>query len=131
MRRAGALKLYWLESPDHHEDWFVVARTARSARAFFEEAEGYGRGDATSRLVVHLPKELQSDAGSSRTTPEVGAATAPCWPSEEVIKACGGVYLMDGDTRVVKLGGRTYAEGMLEAEIRERQRALSSDDPDQ
>ena len=36
------------------------------------------------------------------------------------------VYLMDGDTRVVQLAGRTYAEGLLEAEIQERQRAWPS-----
>ena len=121
VKKAVSLKLYWVESPEHHEDWFVIARTARTARAFFETFEGYNSGDATSRLVTELPETIQSETGPYWTDAELGGLTAPCWPSEEAIKACCGVYVMNGDTRVVQLGGHTYAEGMLEAEIRSLQ----------
>lgn len=118
VKRRSSLKLYWVETADHHEDWFVIARTARDARRFFEETEGYDSGDATSRLVGHLPEELQSEVGNWWTAREVGPFTSPCWPSEAHLKACGGVYLMKDDTRVVLLGGRAYAEGLLEREVR-------------
>ena len=89
------------------------------------------RGDATSRLVLRLPKELQSETGPYWTAPGFGPITAPCWPSESVIKVCGGVYLMKGDTRVVEFAGRTFAEGMLEAELRSLERGRSSGGPHQ
>jgi hypothetical protein len=124
------LKLYWLETADHDEDWFVIARTAREARSFFEDQEGYLRGDATSRLVLRLPKELQLESGESSTLSKSAPTHAPCWPSEEIIKACGGVYLLKGDVRVVQFGERTYAEGLLEREVNLwRQGRSSFDDP--
>jgi hypothetical protein len=39
-------KLYWCTTPDHDEDWFVMARTAHSARRYHENEEGYAKGTA-------------------------------------------------------------------------------------
>lgn len=120
------LKLYWLETTDHDEDWFVVARTAREARLFFEDQEGYARGDATSSHVLRLPKELQFQPEPGTSFSNIAPIHAPCWPSEALIKACGGVYLMKGDVRVVQIGESTYAEGLLEREVNFARRGRSS-----
>ena len=47
-----AIKLYWVTTQDHDEAWFVFAESAKSARAYHEHYEGYGAGDARSRLIV-------------------------------------------------------------------------------
>lgn len=49
------LNLYWVETDDHDEDWFVVARNARQACSYHEDYEGYARRDATATLVARVP----------------------------------------------------------------------------
>ena len=46
------IKLYWVTTADHDEDWFIFAGSARQARAYHEHYEGYDKGDANSRLIV-------------------------------------------------------------------------------
>jgi len=46
------VKLYWVTPDDHDEDWFIFTESARSARAYHEDYEGYGKGDANSCLIV-------------------------------------------------------------------------------
>jgi hypothetical protein len=43
-------------------------------------------------------------------TPAGFAEDPPCWPSKAAIEACGGEFLKAG-VRVVRLGGRVFAEG--------------------
>ncbi len=54
-KKKAPLKLYWVETPDHHEDWFVIARTAKEARSFFEDVEGYDDHEARSHVIGQLP----------------------------------------------------------------------------
>jgi len=116
---AAKLKLYWCTTEDHDEDWFIVARTARSARRLHEDMEGYARGDATAKLVASLPPDLTVDEG---------------WPSNKTIQACGGVflpmppqsasqYLMGEGNRAVKFGNDVYTEGSITANVRARLRS--------
>lgn len=105
-------KLYWCETDDHDEDWFVIARNARDAESFHVDAEGYDEDDARAQLVCVLPATLQEGAKRG-------------WPSSEQIVACGGEFLpnvpQDGlndlracvgsGSRVVKFGSHVFAEG--------------------
>lgn len=107
-------KLYWCETDDHDEDWFVIARNAQDAEAFHAGAEGYDEDDARAQLVCVMPATLQQGAKRG-------------WPSNEQITACGGEFLpnvpQDGlnerrarvgsGSRVVKFGSRVFAEGDL------------------
>jgi len=102
MRNVNNPELYWCETGDHDEDWFVVARSARAARRLHEDLEGYARGDATSALVCRLPEGVCIDDG---------------WPSDETLVACGARFVRSRSPRVVEVAGRTYAEGMLDAAI--------------
>jgi hypothetical protein len=58
--------LYWVYTYDHHEDWFVYARSSREAREFHENDVGYGPGDARASLVckisVKAPRTIPSYA---------------------------------------------------------------------
>ena len=107
-------KLYWCETDDHDEDWFVVARNVAEAKRFHERAEGYDKGDARAELVCSLPASDQRD-----TYQTVG------WPSKETLIACGAEFLpnipqdganelreyMGSGARVVRIKGRVYGEG--------------------
>src|ERR1035441_9184191 len=62
-----SIKLYWCTTDDHDEDWFIFAESARSARAYHEYYEGYGKGDAQARLIV-----------SNVTLKEFQNGTPPC-----------------------------------------------------
>lgn len=95
------MKLFWCETDDHHEDWFVVAKNKTIAKAFHAEQEGYERSDVSATLVLEIPPSIEADEG---------------WPTEDIIKALGGVYLSVSPC-VVQIRGNTYGEGLLQHEI--------------
>jgi hypothetical protein len=114
-------KLFWCETEDHDEDWFIVARNAEDAEAFHVGAEGYDEDDAQAQLVCVLPAALQGTADEG-------------WPSRELIIACGGEFLpnvpVDGmnelrarvgsGSRVVQICGRVFAEGDVVGNVVDR-----------
>jgi hypothetical protein len=105
--KRAAPKLYWCTTPDHDEDWFIVARSAAGAAALHEEAEGYDSGDADAEFVCSLPQ---------------GFRNAPHgWPSKELLDACGMELLSEPrGPRVVKVAGRVLAEGDVFANVAAR-----------
>ena len=97
------MNLYWVTTEDHGEDWFIVALNAEMAASFHEDAEGYDIGDATAELVAEIPDGVKADLG---------------WPSEDVLLSCGAEIVAGGPARVVRIGERTFSEGLMEATIR-------------
>jgi len=100
-RKKPRLKLYWIETDDHDEDWFMVARTARQARRFHEVLEGYHRGEASSTLVMPLEEGVKEG-----------------WPSLESLASYGLTILRAKQPRVVEYAGVRYVEGGLEYSMR-------------
>ena len=98
------MKIYWVETADRAEDWFVVARSKRGAARWHEKAEGYAPGDAVATLVLRIPSELEAQEG---------------WPSHELLEACGAKIHRSETPRVVEIEGAKYIEGYLEFEIRQ------------
>ncbi len=96
------MNLYWCETADHAEDWFIVASSAQEACQFHEDAEGYERGDARATLVCCIPQHLAFRKG---------------WPSHELISALGGEFLSEDTPRVVQIEDTVYEEGGLDAVI--------------
>jgi hypothetical protein len=107
------LKLYWVETADHDEDWFIVARSKRQAERFHEDAEGYDKGDAEAEHIATLPPELQEvDTG---------------WPDDEVVIACGGKIIeheqnamqeiVGAGMREVHFGDRVFKEGDIVSNV--------------
>lgn len=111
------MDLYWLESNDHSEDWFVAAMCELEAIDFYACEMGYDIIDdnVTARFICKIPSCSQS----------VGAKFA----SEYLIKDCGGeliffvdpeitefyteeqLALLGGETRIVKINGEVFTEG--------------------
>lgn len=110
--RKKTFSLYWCQTDDHDEDWFIVATSARKARSAHENAEGYDTGDAICERVARVPEALAKGLKDGS------------WPSHELIIGCGGAFLpsprdahealrrrVDSGDRVVKFGDRIFAEG--------------------
>lgn len=98
------MKLYWVTTEDHDEDWFMVAKSAKAAAKLHENEEGYDPGDARAKLVTAIPAGLEAEPG---------------WPSEELLCALGARYLSKESPMVVELNGRTFCEGLLQSLINE------------
>ena len=97
------MRLYWVETEDHCEDWFIVARSLEEAQTFHEQNEGYLPGDAFAEEITAIPKGVSTEVG---------------WPSEEVLLAAGAEFIDRGLARVVQISGRRFCEGLLEETIR-------------
>jgi hypothetical protein len=96
------MSLYWCETADHDEDWFVVASSAKEACRFHEKEEGYGPGDAHAALVCPIPHTLSARKG---------------WPDHDLLRALGAVFLSDSTPRVVEIKSTVYQEGGMDAVI--------------
>jgi hypothetical protein len=98
------MKLYWVTTEDHDEDWFVVALSSKKASRFHERMEGYNPGDATAEEILSIPQKFVAKPG---------------WPSDELLLALGAKFVINDQTRVVEIGGRNFCEGMLAATLNE------------
>ena len=95
--KANALKLYWVTTDDHCEDWFVVARGPKAAAHFHEVAEGYERGEASAEEIMPIPNDFN---------PEIG------WPSDQLIQDLGGVFVSEDQPRIVQINNKKYCEAL-------------------
>lgn len=81
--------LFWVTTADASENCFVVARSESAAARFFEDEEGYDRGDAEVQHVVDLPASLRSVKGW-RETPSAPPTSGASYASDALILGCGG-----------------------------------------
>ena len=98
------MKLFWVTTEDHDEDWFVVASSLEEACKFYEDAEGYDPGDATAEEIRDIPDNIYAEPG---------------WPSDEFLLAVGAKFIVDNPSRVVEINGRKFSEGLLESLLNE------------
>jgi len=98
------MKLFWVTTDDHDEDWFVVTSSPTEASRYFENFEGYDPGDVNAEKILDIPENIPAETG---------------WPSEELLLELGAKFLSNDHTRVVEIGGRKFIEGMLEGLINE------------
>lgn len=96
------MNLYWCETFDHDEDWFIVAPSAIEARRSHEIAEGYDEGEAHATFVRRIPKSLHA---------------APGWPDHTLLRSLGAVFLTESTPRVVQIGTTVYQEGGMDAVV--------------
>ncbi len=98
------MKLYWVTTEDHDEDWFMVASSLKEAAKLHEEMEGYEPGDAKAEEILAIKGDVPAEAG---------------WPSDELLLAVGAKILHNEQPRVVEIRGREFHEGMLDAVLDE------------
>ena len=97
-----ALHLYWCETDDHDEDWFIVAASEEEACGIHESAEGYDPGDTEAFCICPITESLN---------PQLG------WPDRALLEALGAEFIRTSSPRIVQLNGETYQEGVLQAVI--------------
>ena len=96
------MKLYWVTTEDHDEDWFIVASSIEEASKYHENMEGYDSGDAKAEEILDIPEDVPAETG---------------WPSDELLFEVGAKILLNDQSRVVEIAGRKFCEGMLEATL--------------
>ena len=109
------VKLYWVSTDDHDEDWFILAESARSAKRYHEYYEGYGAGDARARLIVRDVRLTKFTNGEP-----------PCHAQMRELFALG--FKDAGSVpsqRSVRFEGKTYTEGILESLVEQGRQQLA------
>ena len=96
------MNLYWVETDEHHEDWFILAESGARAAFIHEEFEGYEDGYAEAQFVAKVPEEFSNESGH---------------PSLELLAACGAKIIRAEAPRCVEIDGMRYSEGMLQHQI--------------
>ncbi|PCI72007.1 MAG: hypothetical protein COB38_04710 [Gammaproteobacteria bacterium] len=96
------MKLFWVSTDDHHEDWFMFAETDAKAAQLHEEYEGYNPEDASALLVCYVPDDINVIEG---------------WPETEDLLNLGAVFLRTETPRKIEIGNSVYTEGGLDALI--------------
>ena len=99
-----SMKLYWVTTEDHDEDWFIVASSPEEASKYHENMEGYDPGDAKAEEILDIPDNVPAKTG---------------WPSDELLLEVDAKFLLNDQSRVVEIAGRKFCEGMLEATLNE------------
>ena len=94
------MKLYWVTTEFHEEDWFIVADSAKEAAQIHEEWEGFEVGDAIAEFVLDIHDTIFAEKG---------------WPSTELLKTLGAKFIDDGLARVVEISGRIFCEGLMDS----------------
>jgi hypothetical protein len=108
-QRKRTIKLYWVTTEDHCEDWFIFATTRPSAASYHVLYEGYNTHDAFARIVV-----------PNADLPKYTNGTPPCHAQIEDLEALGFEIVDDyPHRRVVRYMGETFAEGFMEAVVME------------
>ena len=117
MARTKQIRLYWVTTADHDEDWFIFAESAKNARAYHEDYEGYDKGAANSRLIV-----------SNVTLKEFMNGTPPCHARFQDLFQIGFQNARTtSNRRGVKFSGEIFREGILEAIIELGRKQLASE----
>lgn len=94
---------YWIESPGHLEDWFVVAPNQYLAEKFFADKEGFDIEDLNSFEVCETVLEDNLDESY--------------FPSFEMLKNNGFDFISEDDPMIVWKNGRKYCQGDIIQEI--------------
>lgn len=118
------LKLYWCTTEDSEEDWFVVARSSRSAARWFEENAGYERWEVRARAVRPIPVDVYHALVERRGAP----VDPPFCPDLAMLRDTGADVLRVQAPRVVQIGDEVFVEGILDLEYqRQLDDALEAD----
>ncbi len=113
------MKLFWVESIDHGEDWFVVASDELSAAKLFADELGFD--------IIH--DQIQAEEVCSY--PPTFKAVSAGFCNNQDILVCGGEFIefhdqdllqhvtpeflhqVAGETRIVRFGKKVYMEGNI------------------
>ena len=91
------MKIYWVTTSDHCEDWFVIAAGKNKAKSFFANYEGYNYRDVSALELFPVSKEYQTKGAYH--------------PSTKVLKKLGFKIDTGGQTHIAWKNGKVYQLG--------------------
>ena len=94
------MNIYWLNSLDHGEDWFVAANNVREAMAFFADDMGYDviEDEVRAMEVCSVPEQ-------------VNIAQTQFLDNDQ-IKSCGGYLIHYDDKDLLELVDQTVLDSL-------------------
>ena len=94
------MNIYWLDSLDHGEDWFVAANNVLEAVAFFAADLGYDvvEDEVRAMEVCAVPKQV--------------TLAHPQFLDNDQIEACGGQMILYNDKDLLELIDQTMLDGL-------------------
>ncbi len=99
-------KLFWVETHDHFEDWFIVATSIKKACSCHENFEGFNKGDANADFICNIPSPIVTKYKTEFDDLDDGY-----WPSLEMLKELGFDFIEDQPPYVARGFGRLFYEG--------------------
>lgn len=102
--KGEVMKLFWLETADHCNDWFIIAPQKQDAVQWFADAEGYAEYEVAASWVCDLPQ---------------GGDFATGWPHQRMFDVLNAHIEIEEGARVVRIAGKTYKEGIEDSIIGE------------
>lgn len=94
---------YWVESPEHTEDWFVVSPDQYLAEKFFADTEGFDVEHLNSLEVCETKFEDCNDESY--------------FPSLDMLKRNGFEFISEDEPMIVWRNGRKFCQGDIIEEI--------------
>lgn len=88
---------YWVESPEHTEDWFVVAPDQYLAEKFFADTKGFDIDNLNSSEVCET---IYEDCNEESY-----------YPSLDILKRNGFEFISEDEPMIVWRNGRKFCQG--------------------
>ena len=95
------MKLFWVSTNCHTEDWFVVSKTESKAQRFFDDYEGFDLGGSKAQFICEIAPELIKKFGLKQSQ----------HPEMELLTCLGGKVHSEEVPRIVNFNGKVYKEG--------------------
>ncbi|MDB5392179.1 MAG: hypothetical protein JWM11_7825 [Planctomycetaceae bacterium] len=111
-------KLYWVNTPRHVEDCFVIAKTKRQAASFIDRLMCFNPGDSHAELAKEISEAFERaavdeyrrvlrDAGK---TEESQKRDLHCWPemAQEWLESLGATFTFENGAETIWVDGRSF-----------------------
>lgn len=113
------MRLFWIESVDHSEDWFVVSQKSSDARYFYAYEMGYDEieDEITALEVCEVPgfPDIDESFFADSDIIEHCGGELVLYDNADLLNVIdrGKLQQLDSDSRIVKFDNRIFVEGTV------------------
>jgi len=118
-------KLYWVETYDHDEDWFIIAQSSYHAKKFHNEFEGYGLEGFNLNCeclmiraipICNVPSEIFVKL-SAEEDKNIFSNKYVFHAQTDFLEELGAKIISEKEPRIVEFDGMQFKEGDLQFKI--------------
>ena len=99
-------KLFWVQTENHYEDWFIVSSSKRGACLSHANGEGFNEEDPSAKFICNIPVYFIRKFKGPFDNINEGF-----WPSIEMLKALGFEFIEEYPPYVVRGYGKLFYMG--------------------